>query len=874
MSLAVVIATCSTFITLSSPGQVAPPPAGAPHQGPAEVAPTTSKTFVQPVTRAPNQGSAEAIATAYLAEAAQELGVAAFERLQRETRRTRLGTWVPFALQLDGLPVLGATVIVHVDPEGRVDRVAGQRASARREGRFFLDAYDGLLLAARRGPRMGVVDPSTAREPGSVARALLDIGGALRPVLAVYPRSQHPLERYEVLIDAETGAVLVSRNRVRFASDMACGNVFNPTPGGTLDDEDVVETILPFAYADEDGYLKGSYFEIHNCCAHIGCDDYGEESRVQGSFPNPIGFGADPIYFDIVSCDEHPKAQERDGRFLYEPIDPPPGDVDYDLALADEFAEPAVYWTAQQLFGYVRQVGDPDFLLRDHGGTPEQPARGFHITVNMLFPAYEEAYEQIAPAPFGPGRGSEDNPVVIDNYMRWANAMYVPAITPGDVPLPIDLFVRDFDSVMMFQGETRDFGYDGDVVYHEMTHAVVGSTSNLGSTTMDEQGSLSSPSALNEGYADYFAATISNDSATGEYAAHAAGEEGGLRDADNAHVCPDDLTGEVHDDSWPWSGALWDLRDIFVAPDCDRARFDAAIYDAMVGLPQAATFDDASEATALALAQTYGRDSGAYQIARCVFARRGMQGCERVVDLLEITEDGTTLASRFEVLHLPSAEELAMDAAPSMLQLRADVPAGTVGLTLSWQEGAGGMDSFIGGTPSFDVLYKRGAPVRFQYSAGVVTHDADAQVAVTRTGGGIGTPATVEPIVLELSEVCGATYFFTFFNPGGGAVIGDIRAVADRDAELAATCDGPLQLAPRSSAEDPPSCAAMPDQIGDSETCEFEPVYPVTPCPAVPDPEPEPDPDSGCTCSSQRFSSAPLAALALAALLYRRRRAR
>jgi len=823
---------------------------------------------------ASDAASPDRIAAAYLERAADEIGIDGFALRPMPERRTRLGAWVPFSLERDGPPILDAVVSVHVDLTGRVDRVAGHTASRRLIGELRLDAYDALLAAVGAGPRFGLLDPSVERAPGAVARALFDTGASLRPVFVVYPRSQHPLERYQVVVDGLTGAVLSSHNRVVFESDYACGNVFDPTPGGTLEPGDAVETVLPYAWADEDGHLKGSYIEIFNCCTRVGCDDYAEESREQGSVANPIGIGADPIYFDIVSCDEHPKATASDGRFLYEPIDPPPGHPDYDLALADDFAETAVYWTAQGLLTYIRQIGDPDFLLRSHGGTPEAPARGFHTAVNMVVPDFQQAYDQIIPAPFGPGRGSEDNPLVINEYMRIANAAYVPALTPGTQPLPIEIFNRDFDSVIMFQGEVRDFGYDGDIVYHEMTHAVVGSTAELGMHALDEQGSLASPGALNEGYADYFAASLSNDSVTGEYGAHTAGEEGGIRDAENERICPDHLTGEVHDDSWPWSGALWDLRNIFVAPDCERERFDAAIYDAMVGLPPRATFDDASEATALALAQTYGRDGGAYQIARCIFEQRGMLGCERVVRILTVDDQGGTSSSRWPILNIPSAGEVGASAAPSQLQFRVDVPKGTTHIVFSWQEGAGGMDAYFGGSATFDVLYRRGSPIRYDVSGATITSNADAEVTVTRTPGNITTPGSVDPVELEVQEPCGASYYFAFINPGGGAMAGDITATANRDEALAATCTGPLDVSPEPAPPAPASCESLPVQIGDSEQCAFAPHQELVPCPPEPEEEEEPVTDEGCDCSAASPTGNVGAALllALAALTRRRRR--
>lgn len=834
------------------------------------------RVFVQPVRDEPAaREPASAIAARYLAHQGTQLGSDGFELRQLPVRPTHLGSWVPFALLRDGLPVLGATINVHVDTDGRVDRVAGRRASREVQGEFRLDPRAALLAAAGRGPRWGLVDPSVERNPGTVGRALVDDGTVLRPVFLVYPRSWHPLERYQVIVDAESGAVRGSRNRVVFASDSACANVFNPTPGGSLNDSEPVQTILPFGYANDRDHLQGTYFETFNCCRNIECDPDGAESRYQDSIPNPIGIGADPIYFDTVTCDEFPKATAADGRFLFDPIDPPPGAASYGQALEDDFAEPTLYWSAQNLFSYMRQIGDPDFLLRAHGGTPALPDQPFHITANMVVPDYESAMTQILPFPLGQGRGTSDNPVVINDYARIDNAAYIPASTSDVFPVMIDLFNRDFDSIVLFQGEKRDYAYDGDVVMHEMTHAVMGTFNDLVAYTLDDQGSLASPGALGEGYSDYFAASLTNDSITGEYAGSGTtGVETGIRDAENDRVCPDDLTAEVHDDSWPWSGALWDLRDIFVGDGCDRATFDAAVFDAMVGLPAAPSFDQAAELVALALAQAYGRDSGAAQIATCIFKRRGMQECERVIRVL--STDGTTAVSTpFPQLTITGAGEVGTPVTAAELQVRVDVPRGATRTTLHWDEGGGGasVESMLGGAPTFNVLIKRGSPIAFSLASGTVVHDAETLLTVTRISGGMGQPALPQPVGHAISEPCGASYFYAFWNTGSSATVTNIRASVSVDSALAGTCTGALDLAPDPTRPEPTECSALPASIGDSEQCQFTMPHLPQACP-TPDAgtvTPPPTDRDACNCAG---GSAPALLPLLLAPLFGRWRAR
>jgi Zn-dependent metalloprotease len=90
-----------------------------------------------------------------------------------------------------------------------------------------------------------------------------------------------------------------------------------------------------------------------------------------------------------------------------------------------------------------------------------------------------------------------------------------------------------------------------DIIYHEYTHNVVAKV--YGTTDLPYE---NQSGAMNEGWADYFAATINNNSCMSE------GFEGMscLRNLNNSNKYPDNFTNEVHTDSSIFSGALWDLR--------------------------------------------------------------------------------------------------------------------------------------------------------------------------------------------------------------------------------------------------------------------------------------------------------------------------
>ena len=100
-----------------------------------------------------------------------------------------------------------------------------------------------------------------------------------------------------------------------------------------------------------------------------------------------------------------------------------------------------------------------------------------------------------------------------------------------------------------------------DLIYHEYTHCVVAHVYTTYLPYVNESG------ALHEGWADYFACTVNNNSVFAEGFFVSSGS--GLRDLNNTYRYPDDIVGEVHYDSQIVSGAMWDLREILGAELAD-----------------------------------------------------------------------------------------------------------------------------------------------------------------------------------------------------------------------------------------------------------------------------------------------------------------
>lgn len=220
--------------------------------------------------------------------------------------------------------------------------------------------------------------------------------------------------------------------------------------------------------------------------------------------------------------------------------------------------------------------------------------------------------------------GTETLMRVFVNYREVQNEPYSnAAYSPG---------TRSDCGFMFFGQGAQDFSYDADVVYHEFGHAVVDQVTNLGFFFTDPLGVSFDPQAVNEGVADYFAATLSDDPAMAEYFDGAGlGGEGALRNLDNDFVCPNDLAGEGHFDGRIWAAVGWDIRSVIGAE-----KADALIFSAISAVPMTVSLGELAEVVSASAAslQTAGvLDASDVATVESVLSARGLTGCERIVPL-------------------------------------------------------------------------------------------------------------------------------------------------------------------------------------------------------------------------------------------------
>ncbi len=367
---------------------------------------------------------------------------------------------------------------------------------------------------------------------------------------------------------------------------------------------------------------------------------------------------------DVHLCSEEHLARADDsGDFLFDPSDP--NDPE------DLFAEAHMFQHVMHVYDYFRGLG---FTELD-----QVPLRA---VVNFKVPDLTSAL-----SPDG-------------ELMPFDNAFFLPA---EDLR---GLIERDEDSIVFGQGTTVDFAYDADVIYHEFTHAVVDTAAGIAMGSLDQWGVSLSGGTLHEGYADYFSSALQGDPRVGEYAGQGFGVDQ-IRDISAPRRCPDDLVGEVHEDSLPWSGALWEIRGALVDAGHDPVEVDRAVYEALAVLPEEAGFDDAAGATLAAYQAILGEDAA--RVAKNIFQEHGFLDCARVVE-----------ASSKDLLLLPGMAGWNLgNYAPGFMQLRVPVAGEDGLLTVEFvmdETLAVSVPGFSGGPVEPWVMIRAGEePITFEY---------------------------------------------------------------------------------------------------------------------------------------------------------------
>lgn len=582
------------------------------------------------------------------------------ELAHQETLRTfDGGRVVSFAQTMGGVPVFQRGVKVLVEADGRATLMTSSLEERRPA---TLVAAISTKTAIEAAAKSGVpADAHGARlmvlPTGGEPRLVYGVVGDFGPAIPSRPVA---------LIDAATGEVVM---RWESAHTLQKAKVYQDNPVKT---PTTTEITLDNDTTKEG--LQSALLDGRNC--------------IDKHTTRDVNVG---IPLTIHSCELlHTITPDASGSGDY--LDILPGS---DTEPEDKYAELSMYYHTGRAYQHIHAIGfpsDKDELLT--------------AVANLRLPAGISSFDT---------KKMADPTIPLDPF---DNGFFA-----AKDPLFSSAFGLDGDAMWFGQGTKVDFGYDGDVVYHEFGHFVVSRTIQLGGGFwQDSAGLSSSPGALNEALADINSFFVTDDPELGEYVSKGLGglPGKGLRHATNSFTFPKDITGEVHQDSEPYTAAMWKVYGGLDATKKDA--FQKAHLKMLLTAPTGNLGTaDLAELEIKAIGDALGADVGT--ALRTAFEERGMKkGDPRV---RTYASPGITSTVPQLGLAAPGTQDMTSKGAfaPGIIQIRFDAPAGgTAKLHVSFKvlpsQGGGGGSPFGGGGTPFapQLLVKTGgAPLTFTY---------------------------------------------------------------------------------------------------------------------------------------------------------------
>jgi MYXO-CTERM domain-containing protein len=431
------------------------------------------------------------------------------------------------------------------------------------------------------------------------------------------------------------------------------------------------------------------------------------------------------------------------------------GDFPYtyasDTAAEDEFAEVSMYFHTAKAYAFYESLGMPELTFKP-----------LTVVANLRFPQGWDS---------GNVTKMKDTSLPLEPY---DNAFFSP-----QSPYP-GLFQGVTGGLFFGQGKAADFAYDGDVVYHELGHALVDRTIDLAPYwLLDEQGASPAPGAMNEALSDYFSSALTGDGKVGEYAAkntaYSSGEKV-IRNLDNAYSCPKNIAGEVHIDSTFFSGALWSVRSAL--PEADRNVFDTALVTAMIGAPSGELgYHELGELFRAALEASSLGKPAADALAAELDKRGVFPRCKRQLEFKgqPISSTEWKLANGFFAAGRPYVSlEQSASYAPGLMQIHVPLESDTETLKVQWENHSLGGQYDLGpdAVPYTPALLVRFAadPMVFSYDAGVAVnadlHETDTSAGRTVTLDVPKGSTDAWVMVVNKGDEMGLYYDVTFVQKG------------------------------------------------------------------------------------------------------------
>ncbi|MCX7944717.1 MAG: hypothetical protein N2746_09450 [Deltaproteobacteria bacterium] len=598
---------------------------------------------------------------------------------------------IKFYYTYKGYPVYPATIIVTIENSKTISRVSffnlsiqniSTSVSFNREDAFY------LVLNKYVHPDQHI---GTKFTDSSVREIVLLLGGSSFFTYEVRIASLVSFINTSYFIDAKTGRLLYKKSNIVYLNK---ARVYYPNPGVDGKNPTVEVDIENLDPNVSDKTLTGTLIRSNNC--------HGKGEEREFTLPQYQA----TMKFRI--CNIGPKAKsDENGDFYFTPDDPTkcfnPEDsqVCFESVMEDDFAEVMMYYHADKMYSYFKTMGFDK--INTNSGLPS-----LVTVVNFKLPNFMELRFNCEEDPNNPGW----NICTTDKFMPFDNAAFI----------PYDGSFEDFgiydDAIVFGQGERVDFAYDAEVTYHEFTHAMIGSTSNLAYAFIDQYGMYIDPGAMNEAFADYFSSTVSGDPRLGEYVSNATEDVGALRDLSVNVRCPDDLWGESHNDGLLLSNALWKIRTEFVKDFGGEKILDQKIYDVLVSLSEIATFSDFTKGLVESLKKDVRIGESFAKKAENIFAENNILSCERLVNM----ENGK-LIMLVEGLDMVGLSPYV----PGYIQFYFDMPNNVSKFMLDMDIYSNSM--FGNSVAEIRVLMKRDYPIEFEVTPdGSISSNADFEI--------------------------------------------------------------------------------------------------------------------------------------------------
>lgn len=404
---------------------------------------------------------------------------------------------IVFTQVVDGIPVFDSAISVHLLPDGSVARITSNAApTSSRSGTSGISDAQARVEAANHAG-------SPVDAAGAASLAWLPMDGALRLAWLVVVSAEDP-DVYDVLVDAQSGELLLRRNRVRYAQ--GSGRVVQGPGMASLDPRR----------------------------------------------PDPMPFGAD----GDLAC---PPPVNYAVRSLNAPFRDPATVLASTGLLEGNNTRVFRGNTGQAAQGTFDAGGWLfDFPFNSEGSAETFLFFAMNFAHDFYYDlGFDEAAGNFQADNFGRGGVGGDPLRAKARALGRNNANYVHTVD-GNSPT-INMFL--WDGIGCWADDVDDDGnpdldgdYDLDIVLHEYHHGV--------SLRVNTAFSGTEAGAIGEGGGDFFAYSVNGDTTLAEYS-----RPGGLRRVNNKGygdwTCQQGFICGVHANGEIWANVLWDVRERF-----------------------------------------------------------------------------------------------------------------------------------------------------------------------------------------------------------------------------------------------------------------------------------------------------------------------